>query len=414
MRTFLPCLLLALPACGFGLAPYDTLGVDGDADTDTDSDTDTDTDSDTDSDTDTDTDSDTDSDTDTDTDSDTDTDTDTDVGLTITSLAPTYGSNAGGTTVQINGGPFDSSAEATFDGVAARTTSVTSSTLTVVTPASSAEGAVAVGVSGSAGTASRANAFSYWQDGAGLTGAVGSFEWMEMVGGYWKTPSSWGYSFFGFISPTDFQWRDLYSPTIDTCQLNYSSSVSISTYDPGTTSLQLTRSSGSPISYAWDSTDGWFLANTTGDLTASQFGSDTSYTLDITSSSDFPVTTVPTFIKTPRTGLTVSSPAIAGASAPNISRGQTFSWSGGSADYTLIDLQMRNEAGTATAAAVTCVVNNDGSFTVPSSVWSSWPTNRIVDVYVGQVVEGTGTLPWNSSTSRLAGISWKYGAGISR
>ena len=51
---------------------------------------------------------------------------------------------------------------------------------------------------------------------------------------------------------------------------------------------------------------------------------------------------------------------------------------------------------------------------MPSATWTTWPSGRIVDVFVGQVVEASGVLPWNGAESRMAGINWRYGAGISQ
>ena len=56
-----------------------------------------------------------DTDTDADADTDTDTDTDTEIGsIDIDSIEPDYGSNGGGATIEIRGGPFNQSTEVKF------------------------------------------------------------------------------------------------------------------------------------------------------------------------------------------------------------------------------------------------------------------------------------------------------------
>jgi hypothetical protein len=60
---------------------------------------------------------------------------------------------------------------------------------------------------------------------------------------------------------------------------------------------------------------------------------------------------------------------------------------------------------------VTCAVRDDGSFTVPSSAWSSWTTGRYVDIVVGRARMPSGTIPVNNADSGVAGVYWVWGLG---
>ena len=119
--------VLVLPAGGcLGLDYFmEDTGIPGDADVDVDIDTDTDADA------------------------DTDTDTDTDVpggDIEIDSIEPDYGSNGGGTIVELRGGPFNQSTEVKFGNATASVVQVNQNTIRVETAVSSQEGTVDVSV----------------------------------------------------------------------------------------------------------------------------------------------------------------------------------------------------------------------------------------------------------------------------
>ncbi len=85
----------------------------------------------------------------------------------ITALSPAFGAPAGGTAITITGANFTETADTsvTFDGIAASSINViSSSALTVVTPAHAA-GAVSVRVKNKYGEASLSNGFTYYQTG---------------------------------------------------------------------------------------------------------------------------------------------------------------------------------------------------------------------------------------------------------
>lgn len=81
--------------------------------------------------------------------------------LALTSISPTVGNTAGGTTVKLQGSGFVAGATVTFGTTPATVTKVTSTVITVTTPANPTPGAVAVSVTVGEQTVSLANAYTY-------------------------------------------------------------------------------------------------------------------------------------------------------------------------------------------------------------------------------------------------------------
>ncbi len=392
--------LAAAPGCQFGIYdpdnPYlpDTSSLDSETDADSDADGDAD------------------SDADGDADSDTDSDAD---GLSVNSVTPAYGTTAGNAQVVIAGGPFDDTVSVRFGGSAATIDSVTASQIHVHTPSASAEGAVDVQVSTSAGSGTLTSGFYYLEDGAGKTGVLGAHSWYHYVGTYWGSPppTDFGFSDFTFIVPETVDYgKYFYAASLDTCSANYSySGPDVYIYDFGLTSAGLSAPDGSTITLPWDNTAGLFLLDS---ISNAQFQQAGSYDLQTVTSSSFPSFAMSNILRTP-SSFSVSSPAITGSSVPNLPQaGINFTWTGTGGDYILIEIGMFNSGGTGYQTDVTCAVRDDGSFTVPSSVWTSWPVNRQLDILVGRATKGTGTVPYNNADSGYVGIYWLYGAAFTR
>jgi hypothetical protein len=411
MRTLPLVLLLPLAGCSFGLELLvdedeprggggDT-SVDGDADTDTDSDTDTDADSDTDTDT----------DADSDTDSDTDPDTDTDADLLrVSSVSPAYGTTAGGAEVVITGGPFDNTAAIRFGTAVATRISVSSNEIVVTTPRQSAEGQVDVSVETSSGSGTLTSGFTYYEDGTGKVGIVGSMDWFHTVGTYWSsTPTDTGSALFFLSVPATLQYWELFAPTLDSCRSEYSYSGSISYYEPALANAALSIPTGGTLTLPWDAAQGAFYDPV---INSAQFVQGGTYDLQSMTPDGFPTFAVPDVLTVP-SSFTVTGPNIAGSTPPNITRSAfNISWTGSGGDAIVLYLGKRDSTGaTPWDELVTCAVRDDGSFTVPSSTFSSWTTGRYVDIVVGRMKLPTGTIPYNNADSGFAGIYWVWGLG---
>ena len=291
--TYLTLLPLLWAGCA-GLTPYNPSGL-GPQDTDTDTDTDSDTDTDTDS------------DTDTDTDSDTDTDTDADP-IQITQIYPDFGTTAGGTEVTFSGGPFDNSAEVRFNGALGTVLNATGDSMLVRTP-SGTEGIADVEVSTNTGFGARSEAFTYWMDGTGLTGLVGEFSWFHFVGDYWSsTPQDFGAANFVFLLPTDFEYWQFYSDTMDTCRNNYSLSSSIQVYEPNYGSVQMVAPDGGAVPIP-KSIDYAYLYETQDSTVHNYFVQGGTYSLQAPKAAPWPELDITSALRTPN-AFQVTSPAI--------------------------------------------------------------------------------------------------------
>ena len=112
--------------------------------------------------------------------------------------------------------------------------------------------------------------------------------------------------------------------------------------------------------------------------------------------------------------MSVSQPAIQGNNPPNISRNQSFRWTSGGADWILLYRVMLDASQQNVEQGIICVLSDDGVFDVSSTMFSSWPTNRQVNILFTAVQEDHQILPHNNSESRIAGMYQMVGAGFSQ
>ena len=330
--------------------------------------------------------------------------------IAVTGLSPDYGTTAGGTVVEITGGPFDGSAEVYFGSTAGSVVSNTESVLTVRTPSVSEEGLYSVTVRAAAGEGSLESGFVFWTDGTGKTGTLGAIEFTEQVGSYWGGTGgvTFGSAAVYFVAPTDIEWYELFAPTLDTCrnEASYSFGGTIDIYDPGVSSIQL--SGVRSMNLSWDSESGYFSI---AELTTSQWLANSSYDLQPMTGGGFPEVVVSGFGQTAPTP-TLYSPAISGSTPIDISPNPTFSWAATGADWVLITMGIWDSGNTGYQEVINCVARDDGSFRVDTGQFSQWPYSRQIDVYFGPATKATATLPWNNSRSGVIGLSRIYGAGF--
>jgi len=110
----------------------------------------------------------------------------------------------------------------------------------------------------------------------------------------------------------------------------------------------------------------------------------------------------------------VSAPDITGTDADMVTRSFAVRWQVGEGDFVAIQLGLWNSAGTGHEEFVTCLVEDDGSFTVPLSAFSDWPTNRQLDVIVDRVSLDDAVIPWNGARTSVWAYSREYGAVLTR
>jgi len=333
----------------------------------------------------------------------------------LTAVDPGFGTNAGGTSVTISGGPFDGSTTVHFGTNAATVTNQTPTSLVVSTPSYTSEGPVDVKVTTSTGSNTSPSGFTYYEDGSGKAGVVGAIEWYEYAGNYWSgITDSFGSAWATFIVPEEFEVYKWYAASsLETCESDYTSSAKVYVYDLGVSELTLTGPAGSSISLPWDASSYLFQND---ELNSSgQYYANGSYDLEeVTGSSLFPDFQVSPLVETP-SSFNISSPAITGNSPITLSRSQlNFSWTGSDGDYMIIQMSLYNSAGTGYDEVVTCAVNDDGSFSVPSSAWSNWTSGRQVTVLFGRAKKSNTTLSFNNSENRVVGLHWLIAAFMSQ
>ena len=361
---------------------------------------------------DTDIDVDIDTDTDADVDSDTDTDTDPQTGtIEIDSVEPNYGSNGGGTIVEIRGGPFNQSTQVKLGNATTTVLQVNPNVIRVETPVSSQEGTVDVSITNENATGSVKNGFTYWPDATGMGGAYGEIRWIRWLGQYWNggPPESTGYAWWTLVDPTSqhfYHWA--YAPSDDTCSRDYFYQGSISNFNLGLNStpisvngrsISLTDSTGSQIFDA--------------ELTSSDFVANGTYELDEIYPTTFPSFGVSGFANPPG-NLVVSNPYMDGSTPPTVGRSFAITWSGSNADRIVILID-RMDANYNVIETVSCVAINDGSFNIPSSAFSGWQSGGIVMIFVGALNEGGGgRFPFNNSESWVSGTNFVAGGAFTQ
>ncbi len=347
----------------------------------------------------------------------------------IDGLDPAFGTDAGGSRVTIIGGPFDNLQEVTFAGQPATIISNTSNEVVVDTPASATDGWVDVHAVTSEGLSLSPAQFQYWEDGAGLNGAVGAVEWYAYVGGYWADPQPQPYGFGQafFTTPMSEGFgQAFFSPTLDSCTLNYAG-AGVTVYLPDLPHLDLAPPAGATVPLVQDSTPNfeYFYFNSPESLpghnpklAAAMLGGHFDLATT-TGSPDWPEIDVPHFTGTvPTAPPVVTNPALASTNPPSVNASFTLQWGGTPADYVAARLTRQRFDGTnwINQEVVTCWFADDGSATVPN-LWSSWDSQSDgVQFIVGRYNEPppSATLPHNGARSQVVGAHWTFGFAIAQ
>ena len=330
--------------------------------------------------------------------------------IDVDSIDPAYGTNAGGTPATILGGPFDESTKVTFGSTPATVDSWTTAKLEVTTPATSSTGEVNVKVSSGADSGKLTNGFTYFEDGTGKGGALGEMQWFEPVGGYWSSADQFGFAYLTLVEPTTTHTWQFYVGTMDTCENDsWTGAPGAYILDTGASVLTLKPTSGTPYDLSWDSATGWFALD---ELAPGQYSENSWYGLAPIDSTSFPAMEMDFFARASGR-MSITTPAIAGSQAPNITKNQIFSWNSGgvTADWILLQMGITNAAGDAFEDWIYCVASNDGNFTVDGTKWATWASGRAVYIYIASVREEGGVMPHNNSNSWVAGEYFMVGAG---
>lgn len=357
---------------------------------------------------------------DTDVDSDQDSDTGTDTSgkdpIDIYDVDPMHGTTAGGTEVVIDGGPFDPSAEVYIGGERATVLDARTSALTILTP-SGVEGLAELSVTTDTGFAVEPDAFRYWADGQGLFGSYGTLENFEYRGSYWcldpacnavGTPDPEGSAFVLFMVPSDLEISQVYGRQRNICASDYEPNLSASVYDPGLSTMTLKRGSSVLMNLS-PSTDGIAGSYETTNNVHNDFIHSTSYSLESTGTMDWPALDIDSSANTPGS-FEITRPVVSTDLIPTVSRTNFgVTWNGSSADYVVIRITLVDSSGNA-LERVSCVVDDTGSFTVPSGVWNRWSSGLQGTLLVGRFRQSNAIIEHNRSRSGMVGVQWLLGA----
>ena len=350
----------------------------------------------------------------------------------ISSINPAYGSTLGNTELTIIGGPFTGNTTVTIGGYETPVISNTGSQIRVLTPGSNAEAAAEVRVDLDEGFALAPEPFYYFDEGAGLAGAVGTIEVTELIGNYWTDLASGtqitdgakeGSAFIGFNQANDFHWWQFYTSSMDTCALagidangdgvyettspphyEYSGSLTIS--DIGASTITLAGQSIQTLSRgSSDSNDINYYFYQDNGIAETDILDNSFFSLEI---DDGPLVglNIPQFARASKR-VVPSSPDM--TTIGLISRTQNFTWTSSSASWIQIQMYHLNVSGFIDSNII-CVVEDDGFFTIPD-IHQNWINGEAVYVRFSRIFESQTTLPHNNSESRIIGIYTVTGAG---
>ena len=334
------------------------------------------------------------------------------VEITVDVPTPDYGINAGGDRVTIRGGPFDASAAVSFGTELGTVLSWTATELQVSTPANARVGRVQVAVATDSGAGVRPGAFTYWPDGRGLVGLIGVMEWGQLVGGYWGGSTfSEGSAAVYFLDPVSTAWWSNFAPSLDSCAHETYTPPTLYVDSPIAAQVELRSTSGRSVPLDWDATANGYQDTA---LSLSQWGTGERYSLQPIPGDRVPEVAIADALTLPTT-LTVTNPAITGSTADTFSRGEAVTWAAGGNDWVLIRLVLDNGYGASGLETVNCVARDDGSFVPDTSLFSSWPVGVQLTLNVSAARDSAGgQVPWNQSSSKVAGLNTVIGAVFTR
>ena len=324
-------------------------------------------------------------------------------------VEPWYGT--AGHEVTIRGGPFLEDAVILFSGAEATLVDGRVDELTVVVPDLGGDGIAEISVTTSEGASVDPIEFQYFEDGTGQIGALGSVEWYDHRGGYWAAGTvNSGFAQVMLSVPTATPWAQfLYAGTVDSCEREWDSGTIPYIYDPELPFLVI--SSGATE----------HLLNSDADQAFNYYEFDLpvavggSYDLQpMAGSPSWPEFGVQGLSGAIPTSMAVTSPDFDAATIPLSSQSISLAWSGPyTGDLVLVYAQRLTWNGKTYLPNewVTCWLLDDGSHTIPSTVWAGWDT---VDDYV-YISVGRATLPQNvilphnNARSDVMGVYWSVG-----
>lgn len=333
--------------------------------------------------------------------------------IEVLSFSPSFGPRGGGTTVEILGSGFADTVAVRFGDDHAELASSSASSLEVRTPAVDSEGWVEVVVTrgASEGAAPESFRFLDTEDHTGSAGALGAMQWFDYVGGYWA-PGTRDYGTLQLWFPGaagEAPYRELFAATADSCASDRFE------VDSGG-GLDLTGASVRLVGDMGELTPSWNAGQVRFDLDIGDgmLESDTVYDLEVSGLWDLPDFTIEEVARTPEPFL-LTSPTMSGALPASLRIDELdFSWESIDAEWVVFYIVRMSNDGQSQLEVLSCLAENDGAFTVPSSAWSDWEAGNELWTFVGALREVGATVPLNNGDSSVVGISWNVGGIVAR
>ena len=318
--------------------------------------------------------------------------------VAISSVNPPFGSTAGGSEVELLGGPFGDGSTVWFGDTAAEVMDATEDWMRVRVPAAARDGVVDV-TAGDA-PATGGVTFRYWQDATGLVGLTGTVAFVDVVGGYWPDGGAdRALVEVAWVEPVVYaSWQE-YTDVFGRCVSDWGSAARTVDAVDGITLV----SASVRIDLTED--DGWYGAN-------EGIEPGRSYDVELAGAPDVAFDGASVDVPS---ALRVTAPALGGAVPEKVARGFEVTWDTASAaDYVAIvaERAMWDSAQQqwSVQQKVSCAVPDDGSFSIPGDLWSAWSDDEVVLLSVGRMRESAFTLPHNNASSAVTGAFWVAGA----
>lgn len=239
---------------------------------------------------------------------------------------------------------------------------------------------------------------------------LGSYARTEGVGDYWSQlevdPSS-GTAWWGvFNEPHPVHTWNQYAVRIGECATEYPNPDWLGDFDnvgSGTSTLQ---SGNVSVDLDWDSASNTFL----GEVAADQYAPNSVFALQSTDL-DTGALAIEQFVRNPP-AMTWTSPDLDTSTPPTLDKDQlTFTWSAPKADAIVVIVRLFDSNFQITEQAY-CVVENTGSFTIPSDHWDDYGSASVGFAFIGQFLESFGPLDFADPGIgyRVTGEEWYIGA----
>lgn len=333
--------------------------------------------------------------------------------ISIEGVDPAYGLSAGGDDVVIVGGPFDASVAVSFGARDATIVSWQPGNVRVTTPAASELGWTSIGITTDDGEGSLEEAFAYFADGEGETGMLGELQYRESVGSLAGLGDS-GFGRLQFIEPdTGASWWQTWTDAVGRCKTDYQPDTGWVSRDPGASTMTLTNAHSGTLDLAWDSAlQAYNGQDGSGTIDAGDMVAGSTWSIAAFSGAEFPEFGIDDMVTIPDDFELLAPEALLASTSETLGQDElSFRWSGsGQGDGVVIEVRLVDPGTGSELQEVTCVAEDEGSFTVPASTLTAWEAGLTMYVTVGRAVETNAELPLDRSDVRIVGSYVLVGA----